>query len=144
MTKRFGWAALLCGTAILGLTTNADARGGRASYHLHTSEMVTAARYETRGTMLRVTNPETGKSVVVRVNDRGPFSPANRVLDLSTGAFRELYGGLGRGHAPVTYEVIGGSELSSRGGSARQRATSTRKSSKSRRKSRSYKRKKRR
>ena len=144
MTKRFGWAAFLCGTAILSFISSADARSGRASYHLHTDQMVTAARYEERGQMLRVTNPETGKSVVVRVNDRGPFSPANRVLDLSTGAFRELYGGLGRGHGPVTYEVIGGSELSSRGGSPRTTAKrSTKKSSKTRRKSKSYKRRKR-
>ena len=144
MTKRFGWAALLCGTALLSLTHNAAARGGRASYHLHTSAMVTAARYEARGTMLRVTNPENGKSVVVRVNDRGPFSPANRVLDLSTGAFSQLYGGLGRGHGPVTYEVIGGSELSSRGGSPHTTAKrSSKKLSKSRSSHKSYKRKKR-
>ncbi len=144
MSKRFGWAAFLCGAAILSFNSNADARSGRASYHLHTNEMVTAARHEPRGTMLRVTNPETGKAVVVRVNDRGPFSPANRVLDLSTGAFRELYGGLGRGHGPVTYEVIGGSELSSRGGSPRTTAKrSVNQSSKSRRTTKSYKRKKR-
>lgn len=37
------------------------------------------------GTRLKVTNPVTGKSVTVRINDRGPFH-GNRVLDLSQGA----------------------------------------------------------
>ncbi len=37
------------------------------------------------GTKLRVTNLKTGKSVLVRVNDRGPFI-RGRILDLSLGA----------------------------------------------------------
>ncbi len=41
------------------------------------------------GTKLRVTNPDTGKSVVVIVNDRGPFI-RGRDLDLSYGAAREI------------------------------------------------------
>ena len=41
------------------------------------------------GTRLRVTNVENGKSVVVRVNDRGPHVPG-RVLDLSFRAARAL------------------------------------------------------
>lgn len=41
------------------------------------------------GTRLRVTNVENGKSVVVRVNDRGPHV-AGRVLDLSYGAAQAL------------------------------------------------------
>lgn len=39
------------------------------------------------GTMVRVTNKENGKSVVVRINDRGPFKPG-RCIDLSRGAAR--------------------------------------------------------
>lgn len=41
------------------------------------------------GTRLRVTNQATGKSVVVKVTDRGPYI-AGRSLDLSYGAFREI------------------------------------------------------
>lgn len=83
----------------------AEARSGKAAYHLNTSRMVTAARYEPRGSVLKVTNPENGKSVIVTVNDRGPFN-GNRILDLSTGAFKKLYGSLRRGVGPVKYEVI--------------------------------------
>ena len=41
------------------------------------------------GTRLLVTNVANGRSVVVRVNDRGPYRP-NRVLDLSYAAARAL------------------------------------------------------
>jgi rare lipoprotein A len=40
-------------------------------------------------TMLRVTNPTTGASVDVRINDRGPFS-GGRCLDLARGAFAKI------------------------------------------------------
>lgn len=53
---------------------------------------------------VRVTNTENGKSLIVRVNDRGPFHP-NRVIDLSFAAAKELdY--LDRGTASVKLEVI--------------------------------------
>ena len=41
------------------------------------------------GTRLRVTDQRTGRSVVVRINDRGPYS-GGRVLDLSYGAFSAI------------------------------------------------------
>src|SRR5438067_10572330 len=41
------------------------------------------------GTRLRVTNLENGRSVTVRVNDRGPYA-AGRIVDLSWQAAREL------------------------------------------------------
>jgi len=49
----------------------------------------TAHRYLPFGTRLRVTNQSNGKSVVVRVNDRGPFV-GERSLDLSYGAFSKI------------------------------------------------------
>ena len=116
MTKStIGKLIAIAAMAGISLPVTVQARSGRAAYHLHTGEMVTAARYEARGSVLRVTNPENGRSVVVRVNDRGPFN-GNRILDLSTGAFRQLFGGLGRGVGPIEYEVISGgaSILSSR------------------------------
>jgi rare lipoprotein A len=41
------------------------------------------------GTRLRVTNHQTGRSTVVRVNDRGPFK-ANRIIDLSRAAAQAI------------------------------------------------------
>jgi len=41
------------------------------------------------GSKLRVTNLATGRSVIVRVNDRGPFR-AGRIIDLSHAAAREI------------------------------------------------------
>lgn len=56
------------------------------------------------GTRLRVTNTSNGKSVTVRVNDRGPFS-GKRVLDLSHSAARQI-GMLQRGTARVRMQVL--------------------------------------
>jgi rare lipoprotein A len=55
------------------------------------------------GTRLQVTNPRTGRSVVVRINDRGPFVPG-RSLDLARGAAFAI--GM-RGTAPVRIAVLG-------------------------------------
>ncbi len=56
------------------------------------------------GTKVRVTSTKTGKSVVVRINDRGPFIKG-RVIDLSRRAAKEL-GIIKRGLAKVRVEVI--------------------------------------
>lgn len=63
------------------------------------SGMTAAHRSLPFGTRLRVTDPSTGRSVVVRVNDRGPFHKG-RILDLSEAAAREL-GIVRRGRAVV-------------------------------------------
>ena len=53
---------------------------------------------------VRVTNPANGKSVVVRVNDRGPFH-AGRLIDLSyTAAWKLDY--IGEGSTPVIVETV--------------------------------------
>lgn len=56
------------------------------------------------GTLLRVTNLNTGRSVVVRVNDRGPWV-AGREIDLAEAAFGEL-APLEAGVIPVGLEVV--------------------------------------
>jgi rare lipoprotein A len=53
---------------------------------------------------LKVTNLSNNKSVIVRVNDRGPFH-GNRILDLSKGAARAI-GVIGPGTAKVRVELI--------------------------------------
>ena len=56
------------------------------------------------GTRLRVKNLENGRTVRVRVNDRGPYI-AGRVLDLSRGAARAL-GMVERGVVPVELDIV--------------------------------------
>jgi rare lipoprotein A len=56
------------------------------------------------GTQIQVTNPANGESVVVTVNDRGPFH-GNRVIDLSDAAAEEI-GILGKGSGKVELAVL--------------------------------------
>ncbi|MGL5035257.1 MAG: septal ring lytic transglycosylase RlpA family protein, partial [Microcystaceae cyanobacterium] len=56
------------------------------------------------GTQVLVTNLHTGRSVMVRINDRGPFI-RGRVIDLSAGAAKVI-GVYGRGTAPVALEIV--------------------------------------
>lgn len=51
--------------------------------------MTAAHRNYPFGTRVRITNLENDRTVVVRVNDRGPFIPG-RVIDVSLAAAREL------------------------------------------------------
>jgi len=65
--------------------------------------MTAAHRSLPFGTMVRVTNRSTGRSVVVRINDRGPFV-RGRVIDVTPAAAHALgFSGLAR----VTLEVVG-------------------------------------
>ena len=70
---------------------------------LHHDSLTCAHRTHPFGTMLKVTNPQNGKSVVVKVTDRGPFS-RSRIIDLSWRAAKEL-DILAKGVAMVTVEV---------------------------------------
>lgn len=55
-------------------------------------------------TKVKVTNLDNGKSVVVRINDRGPFLKG-RIIDLSLAGARAI-GMIGTGTAPVLLEVV--------------------------------------
>ena len=68
------------------------------------SALTCAHRSLPLGTMLRVTNIANGRSVTVRVNDRGPFT-RSRVLDMSQAAARDI-GMIRSGKATVRIEVI--------------------------------------
>ena len=57
------------------------------------------------GTQVRVTYESTGESVVVRINDRGPYAHG-RVIDLSRAAAADI-GLLNAGTGDVTLEVVG-------------------------------------
>ncbi|MDD1413740.1 septal ring lytic transglycosylase RlpA family protein [Dolichospermum sp. ST_con] len=84
-----------------------DGSGNKtASGERYNPEGLTAAhRSLPLGTKIRVTNTRNGRSVVVRINDRGPYI-RGRIIDLSAGAAR-LLGMIGSGVAPVSLEVLG-------------------------------------
>ena len=56
-------------------------------------------------TVLKVTNLENGKSVIVRVNDRGPAKRLNRAIDLTKTAFSKI-ADLEKGLAEVSVEIM--------------------------------------
>lgn len=100
-------------------STDRAIRGGEASYY-HDSlagnptasgtpyrpgAMTAAHQTLPLGTKVRVTDEKTGRSVVVEVNDRGPFAK-DRVIDLSRAAAKQI-GLIERGHGEVRLEVIG-------------------------------------
>ena len=68
------------------------------------SDYTAAHRSLPFGSLVRVTNSRTGESVVVRINDRGPFAE-DRVIDVSRAAASEL-GLIGPGHAEVTLALL--------------------------------------
>jgi rare lipoprotein A len=68
------------------------------------NEMTAAHRSLPFGTRVRVTNERNGRSVVVRINDRGPFV-GNRIIDLSRGAAAAV-GMVRSGVAPVRVDVL--------------------------------------
>ena len=105
----------LCNIFTLTIQAQSD---GKASYYsngLHGRRMSNGERYDRNaftcahrtlpfGTRLKITNPRNGKSVIVRVTDRGPFV-RGRVVDLSYAAAREL-GTLASGVAYVKVELV--------------------------------------
>jgi len=104
----------LCIAALLAVATPAAARdiaaictqrGGSAtaSGERFSPDKLTAAhRTLPFGTMVRVTNSINGATVVVRINDRGPFNKG-RVIDITPAAAKELHFS---GLAPVTLTVV--------------------------------------
>lgn len=68
------------------------------------SALTAAHRRLAFGTRVRVTNLDNGHQVVVRINDRGPFT-AGRVIDLSYRAAKRL-DMIASGTAPVRLEVV--------------------------------------
>ena len=98
-------ASLMCGVATFyglgdGFHGNLTANGEKFNAYRWTA----AHPYLPMGSKLRVTNQENGKQVIVRVNDRGPYSHAD--IDLSYGAFRKI-APPSKGNAVVCYRVIG-------------------------------------
>lgn len=77
-----------------------------ASGQIFDNKKMTAAHKKLPfGTKVRVTNEANGKSIVVTINDRGPFTKG-REIDLSKKAFMEIARHSGYGAMKVTIEVI--------------------------------------
>ncbi|MFD0900300.1 septal ring lytic transglycosylase RlpA family protein [Actinomadura sediminis] len=68
------------------------------------SELTAAHKTLPFGSKVRVTNKSNGESVVVRINDRGPYA-GGRCLDLSRAAMKKI-GGTSAGVVSVRYEVL--------------------------------------
>jgi rare lipoprotein A len=99
-TEKVAAATAIATGLVLSAASAASAQCGSASWYALTSKtasgermnpaaMTAAHRTLPFGTVLRVTNQKNGKTVHVRVNDRGPFV-AGRVLDLSRAAAQKL------------------------------------------------------
>lgn len=92
-------------------TYYADALHGRTTASgvpYDRNALVAAHRTLPFGTLLRVTNTDNGRQVLVRVVDRGPFAPGRRapaILDLSRRAAREL-GFIRQGRVLVRADVL--------------------------------------
>ena len=116
ITKQFySRTLIICGGVVFLALSIADyaraAQCGRASWYaldgrrtangeiMNSSRMTAAHRTLRFGTRVRVRNRHNGRSVVVRINDRGPFT-RGRIIDVSRAAARKL-GFLRRGSARV-------------------------------------------
>jgi uncharacterized protein YabE (DUF348 family) len=77
---------------------------GLASWYAHTGTMSAANPWLPMGSYVKVTNKDNGKSVIVKINDRGPFG-ANRIIDLDKVAFEKI-ASLGQGVTNVKMEEI--------------------------------------
>ena len=111
-------ALLLVGFDADARMTSGDVQTGKASYYhdrFHGRTTASGAKYNKNalsaahktlplGSKVKVTDARTGKSVVVRINDRGPFIKG-RVIDLSRAAAKEI-GLTKKGVSPVKVEVL--------------------------------------
>ncbi len=77
---------------------------GAASWYAWTGTMAAANPWLPKGSFVKVTNTENGKSVIVVINDRGPFVPG-RIIDLDKVAFAKI-ASVGAGVINVKMEEI--------------------------------------
>lgn len=113
-----GAAAACAAAPAPAVVADAPAETGLAAVYsdrLHGRQTASGERYDRNqltaahktlpfGTRVKVTRTQNGKSVIVRINDRGPVQ-ADRILDLSPAAARAL--GIGpRGMGEVSAQVV--------------------------------------
>ncbi|MGV8840382.1 MAG: septal ring lytic transglycosylase RlpA family protein [Bauldia sp.] len=118
-TRRFiaGAVALACLATVTSPANSATTQCGQASWYsagtmtasgqrMDANRLAAAHRTLPFGTQVRVENLANGETVVVTINDRGPFI-AGRVIDLTRGAAQEI-GMINAGVVPVRITVLGG------------------------------------
>lgn len=108
-------ALMLCLLLLTGISVNAEVASwygnqfhGRKTASgevFRTQKFTCASNVHKMGTMLLVTNKVNGKSVVVKVTDRGGFGKYGRTLDLSQGAFSKI-ANTSQGIANVTIKKL--------------------------------------
>ncbi|WP_421726437.1 septal ring lytic transglycosylase RlpA family protein [Bauldia sp.] len=111
--------AVAVSIAAVGFVSQAEAAAqcGKASWYKMGTQTANGEKMDARamaaahrslpfGTKVRVENLSNGRSVVVRINDRGPFI-GGRVIDLTQGAAEKI-GMIHSGVAPVKVTVVGG------------------------------------
>jgi rare lipoprotein A len=102
-------------TRVAARSQSTTAADGTASFYRHGSRTASGEKFDPNeltaahrtlpfGTKVRVTDVASGKSVTVRVNDRGPFIDG-RVIDVSHAAAESL-GMTGKGVAKVKLDVV--------------------------------------
>jgi rare lipoprotein A len=115
-----GVAVLLCAAGwsmpyALAGGSGAHSFAGLAAYYSHSGRVASGQQFNPGGftaahrtlpfgTRVRVTDPRSGRSVIVTINDRGPFG-RGRVIDVSLAAARAL-GMIGRGVIFVRADVM--------------------------------------
>jgi peptidoglycan lytic transglycosylase len=107
-----------CATSRAGPRFDGSGMSGQASWYGHPhhgrrttsgevydmNKLTAAHRTLPLGTRVLVTNVDNGRTVEVRINDRGPFR-RSRILDLSYAAAQRL-GAIGGGVVPVTLRIL--------------------------------------
>lgn len=109
---------MISATSIYSFRANNEEKTTYASYYgskFHGRKTASGERFDNTkftaahktlpfGTNVKITNPATGESVVVKINDRGPFVKG-RGFDLSQAAFDEI-SDLKKGVIAIQYEIL--------------------------------------
>lgn len=77
---------------------------GLGTWYAFTGTLAAASPWLPMGSYARVVNTANGKSVIVKINDRGPFGK-NRIIDLDKVAFEEI-ASIGAGVIEVKVEEV--------------------------------------
>ena len=98
-------AGLMCGIATFyGIGDGFHGQSTSNGERFNAYGLTAAHPFLKIGSKIRITNQDNMKQVIVRVNDRGPYSHAD--IDLSYGAFKRI-ASPSQGNAVVCYRVIG-------------------------------------